>query len=281
MTQSATLPILLRKLRLPTMYAHWETFLTKAGQEHWSPDQYLAALCELELTERFSRRIERLTRESRLPVGKTLSNFDFAATSDLVPEKIEGLADHTDWVKRAENLLFFGPSGVGKTHLAAAIGHGLVRHGIRVRYFAATAIMQELQRARQDVRMDIFLNKLDKYSVIIIDDIGYVKKSEFETHAMFELIAHRYETASIVITSNQTFSQWDHIFADPVMTVAAIDRLVHHSVIIEINAESYRKNQAAARHGKSKTDEMTIIPEEVAKADQSASITPGEMAKAD
>lgn len=267
MTQKAGLPILLRKLCLPTMYTHWEDFLIKADREHWSPDQYLAALCELELSERFTRRIERLTRESRLPVGKTLSNFDFSVTSDLNPEKIRALADHTDWIRRAENLLFFGPSGVGKTHLASAVGHGLVRQGIRVRYFAATAIMQELQRARQDVQMDIFLNKLDKYPVIIIDDIGYVKKSEFETHALFELIAHRYETGSIIITSNQVFSQWDHIFADPVMTVAVIDRLVHHSVIIEINEDSYRRNQASARYGKSETDGMTTTPEMVAKMD--------------
>ena len=250
MTQSATLPILLRQLRLPAMHAHWQDYLIRAKQERWSPDQYLAALCDLELTERYSRRIERLTRESRLPVGKTLSSFDFTQTPDLPREKIEGLADHTDWNKRSENLLFFGPSGAGKTHLAAAIGHGLIQQGIPVRYFTATTIMQELQRARQDVQMDTLLNKLDKYSAIIIDDIGYVKKSEFETHALFELIAHRYETGSMIITSNQPFSQWDRIFADPVMTVAAIDRLVHHSVILEIDAESYRKNEAASRHNR-------------------------------
>lgn len=267
MTHSATLPVLLRQLRLPSMSAHWQNFLTKAEQKRWTPDQYLAALCEQELAERCSRRIERLTRESRLPVGKTLSSFDFRQTADLPPEKIEGLASHTDWVKRAENLLFFGPSGVGKTHLAASIGYGLIEQGIRVRYFAATTIMQELQRARQDVQMDTLLNKLDKYPVIILDDMGYVKKSEFETHALFELIAHRYETSSMIITSNQPFSQWDRIFADSVMTVAAIDRLVHHSVIIEINAESYRKKRASIQHGHPKPDETTIT-------NSPASITP-------
>lgn len=277
MTQSATLPILLRQLRLPAMRDHWQTYLDLAKRERWSPEQYLGALCELELAERYSRRTERMSRESRLPVGKTLSNYDFSLTPRLPPEKIEALADHTDWVKRAENLLFFGPSGVGKTHLAAAVGHGLIRRGVRVRYFAAAAIMQELQRARKDIEMDSLLNKLDKYPVIIIDDIGYVKKTEFETHALFELIAHRYETGSLIITSNQSFSQWDRIFTDSVMTVAAIDRLVHHAVIIEINEDSYRRRQALCRrkHLTTITDpSASITPEEKAKDVRAASITP-------
>jgi DNA replication protein DnaC len=258
MTHSATLPILLKQLHLTTMVRHWETLLMKAGQEHWSPDQYLTTLCEQELTERYSRRIDRLTRESRLPAGKTLSSFNFSQTPDLPPGKIQNLADRTDWVKRAENLLLFGPSGVGKTHLAAAVGYGLIQQGLPVRYLAAVTIMQELQRARKELQMDIFLNKLDKYPVIILDDIGYVKKTEFETQALFELIAHRYESGSMIVTANHPFSQWDHIFTDSVMTVAAIDRLVHHSVIIEINAESYRKNQAVLRHNFTRPNETTI-----------------------
>ena len=114
MTHSATLPVLLRQLRLPAMSAHWRTMLTRAEQKRWSPDQYLATLCELELAERCSRRMERLTKESRLPAGKTLSSFDFSRTQDLAPEKMEGLGGHADWVSRAENLLIFGPSGVAR-----------------------------------------------------------------------------------------------------------------------------------------------------------------------
>ena len=272
MTHSATLPVLFKQLRLPAMARHWEAFLVKAGQEKWTPDQYLATLCEQEVAERYSRRIDRLTKGSRLPVGKTLSSFDLNRTSDLCPEKIKGLADHVDWVKRAENLLLFGPSGVGKTHIAAAIGHGLIQRNIPVRYFSATTIMQELQRARRDMCMDNLLNKMDKYSVIILDDLGYVKKSEFETHALFELIAHRYESGSMIVTSNQPFSQWDQIFADSAMTVAAIDRLVHHSVIIEINTESYRKCRAVHQHCHDQPEKTTV-------SNNQATITKGQISK--
>ena len=136
----------------------------------------------------------------------------------------------------------------GKTHLAAAISHSLVEKSIRVRHFTTTALVQKMQQARADLQLETFLGKLDKYSVIVLDDLGYVKKSDAETHVLFELIAHRYETGSIIITSNQPFGEWDKIFTDPSMTVAAIDRVVHHSVIIEIQADSYRKRQALSNN---------------------------------
>jgi DNA replication protein DnaC len=248
MASSETLPVLLRQLRLSTMAQLWEPFLTRAEEERWSSTQYLAALCEQELNERHSRRIARFTKESRLPVGKTLATFDFSQTQTIKRERIEALAQNSDWVKRAENLLFFGPSGVGKTHLAAAISHGLIEQSIRVRHYTTTALVQEMQQARADLQIEKFLAKLDKYSVIVLDDLGYVKKSDAETHVLFELIAHRYETGSIIITSNQSFGEWDKIFTDPSMTVAAIDRVVHHAIIIEIQADSYRKRQAISNN---------------------------------
>jgi len=250
MAHPETLPVLLRQLRLSAIADIWKPFLDRAEKERWSPAQYLAALCEHELNERYSRRIARFTKESRLPIGKTLSTFDFDLTPTIRPEKIEALAQNSDWVKRAENLLFFGPSGVGKTHLAAAISHGLIEQSIRVRHFTTTALVQEMQQARTDLKLENFLAKLDKYAVILLDDLGYVKKTEAETHVLFELIAHRYETGSIIITSNQPFGEWDKIFADPSMTVATIDRVVHHATIFEINADSYRKRQAVSHNVK-------------------------------
>ncbi len=143
------------------------------------------------------------------------------------------------------NVLIFGPSGVGKTHLVSAIGLSLIEKGIRVFFTNTTTLVQKLQLARKELQLPQVLGKLDLYQVLILDDIGYVRKDDTETHVMFELIAHRYETGSMMITSNQAFSEWDSIFANSAMTVAAIDRLVHHSTILEVVAPSYRKATCA------------------------------------
>ena len=182
-----------------------------------------------------------------MPVGKTLEHFDFEVCPQVKRQPIAELAHDAHWMERAENLLLFGPSGVGKTHLAAAIGHGLVAQGKRVRFLSATHLVQQLQIAKQELRLIEAIGRLDKFALLILDDIGSVKKSELETSVLFERIAHRYESGSLLITCNPPFSEWDSIFADTMMTVAAIDRLVHHAQIIEIRAESYRKTQSLRR----------------------------------
>ncbi len=250
MSHAVTLPVLLKQLKLSSIATHWEGYLDYADKRGWSPAQYLAALCEEEVNGRYTRRIARYLKESKLPIGKSLSSFDFDHLPEMNAGKIEALASDPSWVNRGENLLFFGPSGTGKTHLATAICNGLIEQDVRARYYQATALVQELQRAREELQLERMFAWLDKYAVIILDDIGYVKKSEAETHVLFELIAHRYESKSMIITSNHPFSDWDQIFADSIMTVAAIDRLVHHAMIIEIEAKakSYRKKQAMNRH---------------------------------
>jgi len=248
MSATAELPTLLRSLRLPTMGDIWGSLLIQAEDEQWSHARYLTVLCEHEANQRESRRIARFTRESGLPLSKTITSFDFHA--EMIPYKarIEALSSTSDWVDRADNLLIFGPSGVGKTHLAAAIGHSLIEQSIRVRHFSSVALVQMLQQARNELRLDDALHKLDKYAVIILDDIGYVHKNEAETHVLFELISYRYESGSIIVTSNQPFSGWEDIFPDSAMTVAAIDRLVHHSTILDIQAQSFRKRFAESRN---------------------------------
>jgi DNA replication protein DnaC len=244
MVQTATLPLMLKQLRLSSIARHWQGFLDKAERNGWDSAQYLSALCEQELADRYSRRIARYSKESHLPAGKSLASFDFSQVPGLAREQLEALAGSSDWTRQARNVLLFGPSGVGKTHLAAAIGHGLTTQSVRVRYFATTALVQQLQLARTQLRLEDVLHKLDRYAALILDDFGYVRKSEQETQVLFELIAHRYETGSLIITSNQPFAEWDRIFPDQMMTVAAVDRLVHHATIIEVGSDSYRRKQA-------------------------------------
>jgi DNA replication protein DnaC len=244
---ATTLPMLLKALRLPAFAKHWQRLSESAHCEGWSATQFLAALCEHELSERDSRRIQRFAHQSLLPSGKTLSCFDFNHAKGVEPGRVQALAHDTEWVRQAHNLILFGPSGVGKSHLAAAIGHAMIEKGVRVRYTSATALVQHLQSARQALKLSDALAKLDKFAVLIIDDLGYVKNSEQETGVLFELIAHRYESASLIVTANQPFSDWDQIFTDTMMTVAAVDRLVHHAHIIELNSDSYRRRAASTK----------------------------------
>jgi len=247
MADAAALPILLRQLRLPTMAACCEDITRGAAEHGWSIPQALATLCEYELAEREQRRLRRHLAEARLPSGKTLAAFDLSTLEASQRQRIAALATDSAWVDQARNLLVFGASGLGKSHLAAAVGHGLIELGVRVRYFPASGLVQELQVAKQGLQLAETLRKLDKYRLLIIDDIGYVKRSEAETSVLFELIAHRYESGSVLITSNHPFSAWDSIFADDMMAVAAIDRLVHHADILELTGESYRKKAQTRR----------------------------------
>ncbi|MES9983577.1 MAG: IS21-like element helper ATPase IstB [Candidatus Thiodiazotropha sp. 6PLUC6] len=277
MPHTATLPLLLKQLRLTSFSCHWETLLEQSSQRGWNGAQYLTALCEQELADRHSRRISRYAKESQLPLGKTLSSFDFSQVPELKAEQIEVFATGMDWVHQARNLLLFGASGVGKTHLAAAIGHGLIEHGIRVRHYTTTALVQRLQQAREQLQLEDALQKLDKYRVLILDDFGYVKKSDQETYVLFELIAHRYETGSLIITSNQPFSEWDRIFPDEMMTVAAIDRLVHHANLIEVQSDSYRRKAAIQQMDREQAATMSVVTSPQGKAptaDQQGDRTP-------
>lgn len=165
------------------------------------------------------------------------------------------LATDSAWLERAENCLIFGPSGVGKTHIAIGLARAIIELGKRAKFFSATVLVQQLQQAKQELLLPAMLKKLDRFDLLVIDDLGYVKKSEAETSVLFELIAYRYERKSLLITANQPFSQWHNIFADDMMTVAAVDRLVHHALIIEIQSDSYRKQAASKRKQKKTRDD--------------------------
>lgn len=229
------------------MKRHWPELESRAVHEGWSYAQFLLALCQEEQQGRSSSRVERHLKESGLPRSKSLSNFDFSYCPSVPEGVVQRLAADAGWLDRGENLLIFGPSGVGKTYLAAGIARSLIESGRRVKFITATVLVQQLQQAKAELSLPVFLAKLERYELLVVDDIGYVKKSEVETSVLFELISHRYELKSLLITANQTFSGWDAIFADATMTVAAVDRLVHHATIIEIRQDSFRKKTALSR----------------------------------
>ena len=241
-----TLPAMLTTLRLPSFSKRWQAFAEQADKESWPAARFLAALAECEIAERETRRIQRHLNEARLPAGKTLATFDFKALPSVPRRRIEALAAG-DWLETGANLIAIGNSGAGKTHVLCAIGHALIETGWRVLYTRTTDLVQKLQAARRDLALESALAKLDKFDLLILDDIAYAQKDQAETSVLFELIARRYETRSLAIAANQPFSAWDRVFPDKAVTVAAIDRLVHHATILEMNVDSYRRRAAVAR----------------------------------
>jgi DNA replication protein DnaC len=239
-----TIDLLLKELKLPAFSRYYQSHQEQALAKGYGHVRYLSGLCEQEAADRYQKRVQKWTREAGLPAGKRFANLNLAEISASVQQQIVALKAHTDWAHRAGNVLLIGPSGVGKSHIAAAIACQLIEQNVRVKWFSAVALVQSLQQAKRDLDLMTAMTRLDKYQVLIVDDIGYVKKNDAETQVLFEFIAHRYESGSLIITSNQPFSQWDHIFPDTMMTVAAIDRIIHHATIIEIEGESYRKKQS-------------------------------------
>ncbi len=237
-----TLPFLLKELKLTAIAKSWEDKSELAIKNSWNYAKYLSVLCEEEIAERYYKRTQRYIREAKLPPAKTLASFSFENTA-INEQQIINLATNDDWIKNNENLLLFGPSGVGKTHLAAAITHSLIEKGVRAKFSSTISMIQQLQQAKRDLLLMDELSRLDKYRILVLDDIGYIKKDADESSLLFELIAHRYESGSVIITANQAFSEWDNIFQDNMMTVAAIDRLVHHSTIIQCDEDSFRRKE--------------------------------------
>jgi DNA replication protein DnaC len=247
---TARLPLLLNELRLPAISRLWQDIAARADKEGWPAARFLSVLAELEIAERAKRRIERHLVESRLPPGKTLDAFDFNIVPMLSKAHVMALASGDTWLAKGANVLLFGPPGSGKSHVAAALGRALVENGYRVLFVRTTDLVQRLQVERQAMQLAAAIAKLDRFHLLVLDDIAYVTKDQAETSVLFELIAARYERRSLMITANQPFGDWNKVFQDPAMTVAAIDRLVHHATIFEMNVESYRRRSAIGRKNK-------------------------------
>jgi DNA replication protein DnaC len=247
MSRTDGLPLLLRRLKLPSFTAHHVECARRAEQEGWSFERYLLALAEQEVADRQVRKIERLRQQSRLPPDKRLATLDLARLPAKVRRQLPVLCEGA-FVKAGENVLAFGLPGRGKTHCLAAIGHELVDRGYAVLFVAAFKLVQDLLAAKRDLRLDREIRRLDRFDAVYIDDIGYVQQDREEMEVLFTFLAERYERKSVLITSNLVFSQWDRIFKDAMTTAGAIDRLVHHATILELTGESYR-TQAAQKRG--------------------------------
>jgi DNA replication protein DnaC len=265
--KSDTLEIRLKAFHLPSFVTHYEELSQKAQKAGWGHVEYLETLSELEADERQSRRVERLLREARLPRDKTLATLELERLPVTVRNQVRALGEG-QFLAGATNICAFGNPGTGKTHVVSAIGHELVRRGHSVCFSAVSALVEKLLVAKRDLQLTRELKRLDRFECLILDDIGYVQQDREEMEVLFTLLSERYERSSVMITSNLVFSKWDQIFKDPMTTAAAIDRVVHHSIILELNVPSYRVEVAQRR--------KTLKTGSTAGEGRSVKVDPGE-----
>ena len=248
-----SLQLRLKALRLPSFAAHYATLAEQAAKGGWSHTKYLDELAAVEAAERIERRIARLMSASKLPRDKTLATLRLARFPAPVRTQLTRLVEG-GFLQGATNLCVFGHPGTGKTHIVSAIGHELVRQGHPVLFTPVASLVERLLQAKRDLSLSRELRKLDRISCLILDDIGYVQHDRAEMEVLFALLAQRYERKSVMITSNPVFSQWDRIFKDAMTAAAAIGRVVHHSIILELNVASYRAEAARNRSRKTPSD---------------------------
>lgn len=238
----------LKSLHLPTIRDCYREQAELARQEALSYEGYLLELLEREQEARRQKRIARFLRESKLPQDKTFASFDRTRLPRQLDAQVSALMDGS-FLARCENVLAFGNPGSGKTHLLCALSHTLIHNGHRIKLYPCALLVQELLAAKRDLTLGRLLKQLSKYEALLIDDLGYVQQNREEMEVLFTLLAERYERGSVLVTSNLPFSQWERIFKDPMTTLAAIDRIVHHSVILELNLSSYRLQESQKKQG--------------------------------
>jgi len=265
----------LRNLHLPTIRECYEEVARQAERDTLSYERYLHEVVQRECDDRLENRTARMLRESQLPLDKSLEMFDVRRLPPKASRQMRTLLDG-GFLERTENVLVFGNPGSGKTNLLQAVGQELIRKGRRILFISCEMLVQELLIAKRDLKLSKLIKKYSRYEGMIIDDLGYIRQTREEMEVVFTLLAERYERGSVLLTSNLPFSKWEGIFKDPMTTAAAIDRLVHHSIIIELNIPSYRLEQAknnVQSLGKDHKEDLTKTPEE---SKQLPSETPGQ-----
>jgi len=250
-TRQSELEALFKEFRLPAFGKNYQQFARQAEKEKIDHVGYLFQLSKQESEERYNRRTDKLIKQAKLPRGKRLDDFDFSRFAGISESQVRELANGA-CLDSAENVLIFGNPGTGKSHLAAALSREWCLRGRHTLFTSASALVQDLLAGRRDLKLNALLKKLDKFEAIVIDDISYIPQNREETDVLFVLLSERYEQRSLVITSNLPFSQWDQVFKDSMTTMAAIDRLVHHSTVLELNGESYRVQTATERKSRKK-----------------------------
>jgi len=245
-TSPESLTVLFRALRLPSFAIHAEEVARRVEQDGWTFTDGLRYLVEQEIEDRRRRRVERNHKLSNLPPGKTLQTLQLARLPAKVRRQLPSLCEG-GFVERADNVLAFGLPGRGKTHTCCAIAHELVQRGHTVLFTPAYRLVQRLLAAKRELDLEAELRRLDRFDAVLLDDIGYIQQNREEMEVLFTFLAERYERRSVLITSNLVFSQWDRIFKDPMTTACAIDRVVHHSIILEMSGPSIRAEEAADR----------------------------------
>jgi DNA replication protein DnaC len=257
----ASLSECLKQLHLPTVRTCYEGEADRARQESLAYERYLAEVMERERETRRQNRIQRLLSASKLPLEKSIETFEMSRLPSRLAAQVNSLLEGS-FVSRSENVLAFGHPGSGKTHLLCGIGQCLIQQGRRIFFTPCSLLVQQLLIAKRDLRLPKALKSLSKYDALIIDDIGYVQQDREEMEVLFILLAEFYERGSLMITSNLPFSRWERIFKDPMTTAAAIDRLVHHSIILELNLPSYRLEHSKANKGAGKSQRQHLQGEE-------------------
>jgi len=260
---------LLRQLRLSTMASQLDEAMRRAEANDWTPHAFLGHLAAAEVEARRVRRVERYLKASDLPVGKTLDALDLKRYTLKTRRQVATLISG-DFLARADNVLLFGLPGRGKSHLAAAIGHELVQRGHKVLFTPAYQLVQRLLIAKRELELEKLLRRLDAFGCVILDDIGYVQQEQDEIEVLFTFLGERYERRSVIVTSNLVFSKWGRIFKDPMTTACAIERLVHHSVILELTCKRSFRVEEAEKRNKGVDLETT----DTAKADGSGATEP-------
>jgi DNA replication protein DnaC len=229
----------LRQLRLPTMGREFEKLARDAAASNQTFVQFLFQLTEIELATRSANAIATRIKNAEFPVLKDFDTYDFSVMPHLSKPKILELS-RCEWIEQKYNCCLIGSHGTGKTHVAVALGQAACRAGLRVRFFTAAELVSQLEKAQKQYALDRFLGQLERAHLLICDELGYVSLSRGGVELLFRVFGDRYERASVLVTSNLPFSEWNQIFQGERMTAALLDRLTHHCHIFEMNGESYR-----------------------------------------